>query len=101
MASYLATRFDRRMTQTVLIEQLLTMLGIVLLLALPPLIAAMVVGLIVGILQAVTQVQDQSLPIAIKLLVVIVILIFAGPLLVQPLARQSSLLFDSFPTMTR
>jgi type III secretion protein S len=89
------------MTQTVLIEQLLAMLGIVLLLALPPLIAAMVVGLIVGILQAVTQVQDQSLPIAIKLLVVIVILIFAGPLLVQPLARQSGLLFDSFPMMTR
>ena len=54
-----------------------------------------------GILQAVTQIQDQSLPVAVKLLVVIVVLIFAGPLLVQPLVRQSAILFDSFPTMTR
>ncbi|WP_407158267.1 EscS/YscS/HrcS family type III secretion system export apparatus protein [Bradyrhizobium sp. STM 3557] len=89
------------MTQTALIDQLAAMLGIVLVLALPPLIAAMVVGLIVGILQAVTQVQDQSLPIAMKLLAVIVVIIFAGPLLVQPLVRQSGLLFDSFPTMAR
>jgi type III secretion protein S len=101
MASCLATRFDLRMVQTALIEQFVAMLGIVMLLALPPLIAAMTVGLIVGILQAVTQIQDQSLPIAIKLLVVIVVLMFAGPLLVQPLIRESGLLFDSFPTMTR
>jgi type III secretion protein S len=89
------------MAENALIEQLIGMLGIVLLLALPPLVAAMTVGLIVGILQAATQVQDQSLAVAVKLLVVIVILVFAGPLLVQPLVRQSGLLFDSFPTMTR
>jgi type III secretion protein S len=89
------------MAENALIEQLIGMLGIVLLLALPPLVAAMTVGLIVGILQAATQVQDQSLAVAIKLLVVIVILVFAGPLLVQPLVRQSGLLFDGFPAMTR
>jgi type III secretion protein S len=89
------------MAQTALIDQFVAMLGIVLLLALPPLLAAMTVGLIVGILQAVTQVQDQSLPVAIKLLVVIVVLMFAGPLLVQPLVLQSGRLFDSFPAMTR
>jgi type III secretion protein S len=89
------------MTQSALIEQLIAMLGIVMLMALPPLLAAMVVGLIVGVLQAVTQVQDQSLPVAVKLLVVIVVLVLAGALLVQPLVRQSDLLFDSFPTMTR
>jgi type III secretion protein S len=89
------------MTQAVLLDHLTGMLGIVMILALPPLLAAMTIGLIVGILQAVTQVQDQSLPVAIKLLVVIVVLIFAGPLLVQPLVLQSGRIFDSFPTMTR
>lgn len=84
-----------------LIAQLQAMLGIVLLMSLPPLLAAMGVGLIVGILQAVTQVQDQSLPVAFKLLAVIVILAVAGPLLVMPLVRQSGQLFDSFPAMTR
>jgi type III secretion protein S len=100
MASCSATRRDP-MAHGALIEQLIAMLGIVMLMALPPLIAAMVVGLVVGILQSVTQVQDQSLPLAIKLLVVIVVLVLAGALLVQPLVRQSGLLFDSFPTMTR
>lgn len=89
------------MAHNALIGQLQAMLGIVLLMALPPLLAAMAVGLVVGILQAVTQVQDQSLPIAFKLLVVIVILALAGPLLVMPLVRLSGQLFDSFPAMTR
>ena len=89
------------MGHAALINQLQSMLGIVLVMALPPLLGAMAVGLAVGILQAVTQIQDQSLPIAFKLLVVIVILAVAGPLLVVPLVRESSELFDEFPAMTR
>ncbi len=89
------------MQHTVLLEQLQATLSIVLFMSLPPLISAMTVGLVVGILQAVTQVQDQSLPIAFKLLVVIVVLVFGGPLLVVPLVRQSEQLFDGFATMTR
>ena len=89
------------MPHNALIAQLQAMLGIVLIMALPPLLAAMAVGLLVGILQAVTQVQDQSLPIAFKLLVVIAVLALAGPLLVQPLVRLSGELFDGFPAMTR
>ena len=89
------------MNHAALISQLQATLGIVLVMALPPLLGAMAVGLVVGILQAVTQIQDQSLPIAFKLLVVIVILALAGPLLVVPLLRQSGQLFDDFPTMTR
>ena len=84
-----------------LISQLQAMLGIVLVMCLPPLLGAMAVGLIVGVLQAVTQVQDQSLPVAFKLLVVIAILALGGPLLVVPLVRLSAQLFDSFPALTR
>lgn len=84
-----------------LIAQLQIMLGIVMTMALPPLIAAMAIGLVVGVLQAVTQVQDQSLPVAFKLFVVILVLALIGPLLVVPLVRQSSQLFDGFPAMTR
>ncbi len=89
------------MANNALIEQLQAMLGIVMIMALPPLLGAMAVGLLVGLLQAVTQVQDQSLPVAFKLLVVIAILAVAGPLLVGPLVRLSGQLFDSFPGMTR
>jgi type III secretion protein S len=89
------------MQQDALISQLQTTLGLVLYMALPPLLAAMAVGLIVGVLQAVTQVQDQSLPITFKLLAVIVVIALAGSVLTVPLVRQASQLFDSFPTMTR
>ena len=89
------------MEQEALVDQLHTMLGIVLYMALPPLVAAVAIGLLVGILQAVTQVQDQSLPLAFKLLVVIAVLALAGPLLAVPLVREATAVFDNFPLMTR
>lgn len=84
-----------------LLDQFTTTLNIVLYMALPPLVSAMVVGLTVGLLQAVTQVQDQSLPVVFKLLTVIAVIAFVGPLLVVPLAQQSVQLFDNFPMLTR
>jgi type III secretion protein S len=84
-----------------LLDQFTTTLNIVLYMSLPPLVGAMVVGLTVGILQAVTQVQDQSLPVVFKLLIVIAVIAFGGPLLVMPLVQQSVQLFDTFPMLTR
>jgi type III secretion protein S len=84
-----------------LLDQFTTTLNIVLYMALPPLVSAMVVGLTVGLLQAVTQVQDQSLPVVFKLLIVIAVIAFAGPRLVAPLVQQAVQLFDSFPMLTR
>jgi type III secretion protein S len=84
-----------------LLDQFTTTLNIVLYMSLPPLLGAMVVGLTVGILQAVTQVQDQSLPVVFKLLIVIAVIAFGGPLLVMPLVQQSVQLFDTFPMLTR
>jgi type III secretion protein S len=84
-----------------LLDQFTTTLNIVLYMSLPPLVGAMVVGLTVGILQAVTQVQDQSLPVVFKLLIVIAVIAFAGPRLVTPLVQQAVQLFDSFPMLTR
>ncbi len=89
------------MEQDALVSQLHSMLGIVLYMSLPPLIAAVVVGLLVGVMQAVTQIQDQSLPLAVKLLVVIAILALAGPALTVPLMREATSVFDNFPLMTR
>lgn len=89
------------MEQDVLVGQLHAMLGIVLYMSLPPLLAAVAIGLVIGILQAVTQVQDQSLPLAFKLLMVIAVLALAGPLLTVPLVREATALFDNFPLMTR
>jgi type III secretion HrpO family protein len=49
-------------------------LVLTLLLSLPPIIVATVVGVLVSLLQALTQVQDQTLGFAIKLIAVTVVL---------------------------
>ena len=84
-----------------LVAQLHDMVGIILAMSLPPLIGAVAIGLVIGILQAVTQIQDQSLPLAFKLIVVMAILAIGGPILCVPLVRQSTALFDNFPLMAR
>lgn len=83
------------------VAELQSLLGIVLYIATPPLLGAMAVGLLVGILQAVTQVQDQSLPMTAKLVLVVVVLVLAGPLLATPLVRQAERLFDSFNALAQ
>jgi type III secretion protein S len=84
-----------------LIGQLENILGIVLYMSLPPLIAAVAVGIVVGLIQAVTSIQDQSMPLTFKLLTIIFVLVVAGPALVTPLARETGIIFDNFAVMSR
>ena len=51
---------------------------LVLQLSLPVIIAATAVGLIVGLVQTLTQIQDQTLPHAVKLLAVAGVVIVLG-----------------------
>ncbi len=50
----------------------------VVLLSAPPLVVAVLVGMLVSLLQAVMQLQDQTLPFAIKLVAVGVTLALSG-----------------------
>lgn len=47
-------------------------LWLTLLLSMPPIIAASVVGLLISLIQALTQIQEQTLPFAFKLIAVII-----------------------------
>ncbi|KEI71046.1 type III secretion system export apparatus subunit SctS [Endozoicomonas elysicola] len=47
-------------------------LWLTLLLSMPPIIAASVVGLLISLIQALTQIQEQTLPFAFKLVAVII-----------------------------
>ena len=76
-------------------------LMIILIVSSPVLIAAVAIGLLVWLLQALTQIQDQTLPQAVKLIAVLVLMILLGPVLSQQIANQASGLFDAFPIMTR
>ena len=76
-------------------------LQIFVLMSLPVLGAAMVVGVLVAVLQAATQIQDQSLPQTLKLMVVVGVFAVLSGALIGPLVAYADTLFSEFPTMVR
>jgi len=78
-------------------ESLLT----VLLLSAPALIVAIVIGFGVGLMQALTQIQDQTLPQAVKLVAVLLVLILVGPLLAGQVGQLAERMLDNFAAWTR
>ncbi|GAC1037693.1 MULTISPECIES: flagellar biosynthetic protein FliQ [Pseudomonas] len=73
----------------------------VLLLSAPALLVAIVIGLGVGLLQALTQVQDQTLPQGVKLVAVLLVVIFLGPLLAGQVMGLADEVLNNFPAWTR
>lgn len=49
-----------------------------LLLSMPPIIAASAVGLLISLIQALTQIQEQTLPFAFKLVAVIICILLTS-----------------------
>lgn len=72
-----------------------------LLVSAPALLVAIAVGFGVGLLQALTQIQDQTLPQAVKLVAVLLVLIVAGPLLAGQIVNITDQVLDNFATWSR
>ncbi len=89
------------MDQAFIIDLTAKALTLVLILSLPPIIAATLVGLLVSLLQALTQVQEQTLSFAVKLVVVTAVLVLTMPWVGAELLRFTEYLFDVFPQVTR
>lgn len=69
------------------------------LLAGPLLISSLVVGLIVAMFQAATQINEMTLTFIPKLIVIVVVLMVAGPWLLRTLTGFTIRLFQSIPTL--
>jgi type III secretion HrpO family protein len=67
---------DDQMSDALLIDLIMKCLVLVLMLTLPVIAVAALVGLLVGIFQGVTQIQDQTLAFALKMIAVILTIIF-------------------------
>ncbi len=76
-------------------------LWLVLALSAPPIIAASVVGLIVAFLQAATQLQEQTLNFAVKLVVIVVAIFLTGSLIGGSLINFAERIFRDFPTLVQ
>ena len=67
--------------------------------ALPLLLAGLIVGLLVSIFQAVTQIQEQTLAFIPKVLAVVVVVIVAGPWMLDQLINYTHDLYASIPKL--
>lgn len=74
---------------------------LVLYLSLPPIIVASLVGTLVSLFQALTQIQEQTLSFAIKLLAVIITILLTANWMGQELYQYSLYLFTNIPGLAR
>lgn len=63
------------------------------------LLPALAMGLLVSIFQAATQINEVTLSFIPKLLVTFIVLLAAGPWLLQSLLDYTRQLFESIPTL--
>ena len=70
-----------------------------LLLAAPLLLAALVIGLIISIFQAATQINEQTLSFIPKLVGTLLVLLLAGPWMLQLIVDYIRQLFEKIPLL--
>ena len=75
------------------------MLEVVILLSAPLLIPALLVGLLVGMFQAATQINEMTLSFIPKLAIVGVVLIVAGPWMLDTLLSFTRELYANIPNL--
>ena len=89
------------MSEPTIIEYTVQALMLVLILSLPPILVAAVVGILVSLVQAVTQVQEQTLSFAVKLISVIVTILLTARWIGGELFNFATKIFDLFPVLVR
>ena len=76
-------------------------LFLVLIASAPPVIISLIVGFLISVFQATTQIQEQTLTFAPKVIVVFVVLAMTGSWIGSQLVRFTFHVFDNFPAMLR
>lgn len=87
------------MTPETVIEVGQQAMEVTVLLAAPLLLSALIVGLLIGMFQAATQINEMTLTFVPKLMVVALVLSFAGPALLKTLLGFATRLIEGIPDM--
>lgn len=85
------------MNQDQVVKLAMDALMLALKIGLPLLLAGLIVGLIVSVFQAVTQIQEMTLSFIPKILAVALVLIVAGPWMLDQLVGYTADLYHSIP----
>lgn len=70
-------------------------------LSMPPLLAALIFGVIISLIQTLFQVQDQTLPFAVKLIAVSFVLALTGAWIGGELLNLTTIVFTYLPDVGR
>jgi len=87
------------MTPGVVMEIGRQAIEVTLLISAPMLVTALVVGLIISIFQAATQLNESTLQFVPKLVAMFVVMLLAGPWMLQYLIDYIQRLFGSIPQL--
>ena len=87
------------MSLTEVTEILQEMLFTTLLVIAPMLLTSLAVGLGISIVQAATQINEQTLTFIPKLMMLVIMLIVAGPWMLQLIMNYTITLFHNIPSM--
>ena len=89
------------MNHAQLLEYSQTCLMIILRLSLIPIIVATVIGILVSLLQALTQIQEQTLGFAVKLITISITLLAAGSWMGGQLLLYTQNVFNNIAVLGR
>lgn len=87
------------MTPEMALTEVQGALRVALMIAGPLLLAELLIGVLVGLLQAVTQVQEQSISFVAKLVVLVAMLVIAGPWMLGQLTDWAGNLIGRIPQL--
>lgn len=88
------------MSPDIALRQVTEAMVLVMLLSMPPIVVASVVGVFISLLQALTQIQEQTLSFAIKLIAVAATIAAIAGWLGAEILNYTLRLFTDFPNMT-
>lgn len=89
------------MLQVTVIQLTKEALVLVLVLSMPPILVAAVTGILVSFVQALTQLQEQTLSFAVKLISVTITIAITAGWLGQEIFLYAQRLFHAFPTLVQ
>jgi type III secretion HrpO family protein len=81
-----------------ILEYTVNAVYLTMMLSMAPILVATIVGLIVSLFQALTQIQEQTLGFAVKLIAVTITLLLTARWMGSELLTFCNHLFDVFPT---
>jgi flagellar biosynthetic protein FliQ len=89
------------MNDSVIVEIFSGAIYHILIMSAPMLLSALIVGLIVSIFQATTQIQEQTLAFVPKVLAIFLVLMIAGPWLLNTIMEFTLYIFSQIETVIR